>query len=254
MVEKIEKYLEAKKKDYDQGLIILSKATKNRILVQRLSRKQWPEKLNYELKKCLERLKSLEQTSPEEKSPVEKSTKPLEKKDVSKNPSENIPIIKEPKRVRIIKNDQKVKFEDLPEELQKKWDENALMYKEARSLHEKLKLLAEAKDEDRQPLITRLGMLSDKVRANWDIIDNYDPDSKPGEKNQNPEIDPKRISANRKYISMNAGKLKKNPKPESLRAKIQERINELLSAGETFKDDHKIKLEEMGLEFKTVKT
>ncbi|MEF8811446.1 MAG: hypothetical protein V5A47_11020, partial [Bacteroidales bacterium] len=69
--------------------------------------------------------------------------------------------------------------------------------------------------------------------VNWEKIDNYDPNAEETEQQQSDEpINFKRISANRKYISSNKKKLQQDP--EKWRPKIQQRVDELLKAGETF--------------------
>ena len=269
MVEKIKKYLDqpVDERDYDEGLLLLSKSTKNRMLLQRLGRKPWPEKLHYELRKILDRkIAKIENyknqiankaaaTRAANKAKKEEKRLAKEAAAASKQgtgdddpPIECLPFEfteeSKPGRVRVVKEDQKINFDDLPGELKLKWTQNAEMYKEARSLHEKLKLMKDATDDDRKPIITRLGQLSGSVRSNWDAIDNYDPNANPKE-TVKVDIDHKRISANRKYISSNLKKLEKDPDNKNLYAKIQERITELLGANISFSADQLKRLEEL---------
>jgi len=261
MVEKITAYLGQKERDYHEGLILLSKNSKNRILLQRLSRKAHPEKLEYELKKIAERLTLIEnakkqkESKKQKKTKKQKTSKELDKgeKDTSADDSTHnidtdLPVIEKPGRNRIVRGDQKIKFEDLPAELQAKWEENTEAYKISRSLHEKLKLMEKASPEDRKPLIEQFINLADQIRANWNVIDAWDPtkveDPASGQ-NEPPVIDHKRIQSNRTYISKNLKKLQASPDDQQLRQRIQERITELVAAGETFKDD---KLKDLGFE------
>lgn len=246
MVEKIKKYLSQDDRDYDEGLILLSKASKNRILIQNLGRKQFSAKLDYELIKVVDRYEAANATPVIEPSKDENQHKdPQEDEDINDS---DIPVIKEVGRVRVIREGQNVNYDDLPEELKKKWDENAEAYKEARSLHEKLKLMEKAKAEDRAPLVSRLVELSHIVRSNWDVIDSWDPKSDKSKTSDKPDqkIDHKRIQANRKYISINLKKYEDKP-DDKLKSSIQQRISELVTAGEKFKNTER--LVKLGFEF-----
>lgn len=272
MVEKIKIYLEqpVDERDYDEGLLLLTKASKNRILIQRLSRKEWPEKLFYELQKFLDHETAVieyKKTKKADKAAVTRAANKLKKEQEArikaeeeaknKEDGDDDPLVfqlpnefseeSKPARIRVVKENQTVNFDNLPVELQAKWTENANMYKEGRSLHEKLKLMAEATDEDRKPVITRLSQLSEAIRANWDAIDNYDPTAAPKEKIK-VVVDHKRINSNRKYISSNLKKLEKEPKNTVLFAKIQERVSELIKAGHQFSADQELRLKNLKFE------
>ncbi|MFK5856589.1 MAG: hypothetical protein QM503_10690 [Bacteroidota bacterium] len=260
MVKKIKKYLKKKSRDYDEGLILLSKASKNRILVQRLGRKELKEKLEYELQKIIDRepvvAKKTSKTKTGNKSKGKTTgnkSKGSDKKNTNTAPKDSpiapeiLPVIEKPTRLRVIRGDNKINYDDLPEELKAKWDENAEAYKLARSVHEKLKLMEKATPEERLPLITQLVGLSDKVRANWDVIDAYDPTKVVAPpKDAEKKIDHKRINANRKYISTNLKKFETKPDDKVLKQRIQDRITELVTAAETFKTADK--LIELGFE------
>lgn len=280
MVEKITTYLEqpVDERDYDEGLLLFTKASKNRILIQRLSRKPWPEKLFYELQKLLDHEKEVIEyhkkkisakaaatraANKAKKEEEERLAKKAAEKASSADPDEDdndppvIPMQNEfteeskPGRIRVIKEDQTVSFDDLPEELQQKWTDNAEMYKEGRSLHEKAKLMEKATPEERQPIIARLGQLSDAIRANWDAIDNWKPgeDDKEPVKDETRAIDHKRVNSNKKYISSNLKKLEDKPNPV-LFQKLQERVKELVSIGHKFSADQENRLKNLKIEFK----
>jgi len=238
MVEQIKKYLSVPEpqRDYDKGWILLSKVCKNRNLLHRLQRKPWPEKLYYELGKLAGRIDQAVLAKNAAK--AAKTTKPEK---------ETAPVKVSSGRIRVIKGENRVHYNDLPKELQQAWDENTLMYKEARSLHEKLKLLAKGTDEQRQPVLTRLQQLNQAIRSNWDKVDNYDPDKKPEVKKE-PVVDHKRINSNRAYISRNLKKLENNPQKKDLRNRLQERITELVRAGSGFSDEQKARLKKLKLD------
>lgn len=238
-MEKIVEYLSSENRDYDKGLMLLNKYSKNRILFQRLSRKPWVEKLEYELQKLVDRDNLLKGIVIEKKS--------LQKVESDKSDYvESLPEVFEVKRNFVVRSKHKITYTDLPYSLRVVWDETAELYKHSRSLHEKLKLMHKSSDEDRKPLIENLLKLQSKVRENWDIIDGFDPakdlvddvsDSQP--------INAKRISANRAYISRNVKNVKAGEDTE-LFSKLQIRITELISAGESFKDSQKTLLVNLG--------
>lgn len=211
-------------KDYMAGLILLAKHSKNRILLQHLSRKTCPEKLEYELNKICKG-------------------------------SVNVPAVSDRKELHQSNNEDtihtggkpKIDPADLPVHLKKLWDETAEKYRLARAIHEQLKLMTKA--DHRAPLIKQLENYRKETRANWDIIDAWVLEQKQGTKMA--PIDEKRINANRKYLS--EGKRAVAALFGAVRAKkleaMQLRINELLSVGEKFDPNNQKELEELGMKF-----
>lgn len=253
MVEKLKEYLnqDIKDRDYDEGLLLLVKLSKNRILRDRLSRKPWPDKLFYELEKILDKKEAMES----EKSIANENTRAAAKKTKQNKsiPSKKSIVLpgelsekSAPNRIRVIKGDQKINYEDLPEVLQQKWDENATLYKQGRSYHEKLKLMGDKTDEERAPIVQELSKISKLIRANWDTIDSWD-GTFPLPGGTKP-IDHKRISANRKYISSNLKKMEDNPGNTQLFSKIQERITELVNAKIEFSTDQVNRLKSLNFQ------
>ena len=252
----LQEWIQADEKDYGLGMALYGKYCKNRILFQNLSRKPNPGKLENELLKAYKR-ELLKGT-------IEKPVKVPEEQ-LDKTPNEPLgdkkkeQLIAEPApfRLKIVREGQDVKYEDLPEEIQKLWDANRDSYKEIRSLHEKLKLMEKATPEERQPLTSRIVELDDSIRKNWEEIDSWQP-GKQEPKDKNPAavedqatLAHKRINANRKYISTNAKKLVGESdvkKAGKLRKKIQERVNELKAAGENLKGKTEEELKKLGIE------
>lgn len=210
--------------DYTSGLALLAKYSKNRILLQNLSRKPIPEKLEYELRKLT-------------KIPAPVSVVPTEKEPLQ-------PEIEDPVKVGTIP---KIDTSVLPDHLKKLWDETAEKYRLARGIYEKLKLTSEA--DQRAPLVEELENYRKEIRVNWDIIDSWALEQTKGK--QESVIDEKRINANRKYLS--EGKKAVMTLSGATRAKklegMQRRINELLSAGEKFDPENQKELEELGMKF-----
>lgn len=258
----LKEWLQSEEKDYGIGLALLGNYSKNRILLQNLSRKPNPKKVEYELKKAFESeeekskllaAKSKKKTAPKN----QKQTDPPVDDNTGKKESHSDQVINlmneeaVSKRLKVVRNNNEVKYEDLPEEIQKLWDVNRDGYKEIRSLHEKLKLMEVAPSEDRAPLLARIDELDGAIIANWEIIDSWQPGTEPAT-NQSEGIDHKRINANRKYISTNAKKLAEETdakKLEKLKANIQVRVSELKAAGEEMNEKTVEELKKLGIEW-----
>lgn len=214
--------------NYKEKLELLKKHSKNRYLISRLERKEMPEKLDYELSKVMH---------PEKKVvkpviPPKVEVKVIVQAEQVKN--EISPQIVQPEnesveyisnKLKIVRNQREINYNDLPRSLQILWDANRDAYKEIRSLHEKLKLMERANDSDREPLTMRIVTLDEDIKERWKTIDGWTP--KP-----EPLIDHKRITSNRKFICVNIEKLKSGCRnPANLQAKIQERYDELVANG-----------------------
>lgn len=226
--------------DYDQGLILIAKYHKNRMLARNLTRKCIPEKLEYELRK-ISGLANYKPTpaakppTPAAKPPTppakpEKPIQPAQKPAPAPTPAGYKFEIVDPES-------RKVNKKDLPESLQVVYDTIVEKYRKARSVHEKLKLLNDAPAAVREMHVAHLVDLDMAIRGGWAQIDAWD--GKPIEPEPEPEkplVDHKRINSNRKFISTNIKKMadkKLSPmKKERLKENIQERINELKMAGE----------------------
>lgn len=243
----LQEWFDDKKRDYGIGLALFGKHCKNRMLLQNLSRKQNPGKLEYELKKVLDRennnaaaAKEAEQNKVSEPQEIEGTSRSITSANMDK--------------LVIVRNNNKVDYDALPKEIQAKWDENRDGYKEIRATHEKLKLMDNAPATDRAPLIRRITELDTLIRSNWDIIDAWRPGKEvkgPEKTEKGPQIDHKRIVANRKYISTNVKKLaaeKDEKKASKLRAKVQERVSELQAAGEEMKPETLEELKKLDIE------
>lgn len=232
-------------KPYDQGLGLLAGLTRNRVLLQSLSRKRNPEKLRYELKKIAHLMPETLPIKPLTATiPVKKPEKKLvQKEEIKAVRSEGYPP--PDIRTKIIHQGREVRYESLPVRLQKLYDQNRNMYKEMRALHEKSKLVTS--DAAREPLIVRLVHLDVMVRSNWNTIDSWD--GQPDVESSN--IDHRRINANRKFISDNKKLIKlmgPGSKRDDLIKKIQSRVDELLEAKESL-DRVRKELEDLGIKF-----
>ena len=245
----LQEWFDSKERDYGLGLALLGTHSKNRMLLQNLSRKQNPKKVEYELQKALdlENAKAGKKESHSDQIIDKMNGAPQKIEGTSRAHGADMDKIK------VVRENHEVKYDDLPEEIQKKWDENRNSYKEIRATHEKLKLMEKAPAEDRAPLIARIDELDVTIRKNWDLIDAWEPGTEvPIKKEDDPAtIAHKRINANRKYISTNTKKLAEetdSAKAEKLRVKIQERVTELKAAGEELKPTTVEELKKLGIE------
>lgn len=303
-------------KDYGVGLGLLGTHCKNRIMLQNLSRKPNPEKLEYELRKICEQQEivipttgeidetnglsedhtivteaSKDETQPHSDQVIDQmNAEKFDKLKLGADEivsdklgeleseaedivSDNVNELKATARdivegkisefesqveeimsgkLEVIRNGRKVNYKDLSPEMQSRWNGNRDAYKEIRATHEKLKLMENAAPEDRKPLIGRIDYLDDTIRENWAFIDAWKPGDEVKEEKVI-EIDHKRINANRKFISTNLKTLlatatTDEAKAAIIKAKIQERYDELKNAGEQVQPDTIEELTKAGIQ------
>lgn len=153
--------------------------------------------------------------------------------------------------------------DELPPEIQALWDENFEQYAKVKALFEELKAMANMEPCDRYEKLKLLDEAESKYRKNLADYDAYlkeKPFPKDGDdKEDNFPMDPaelaKEINNSRKYISSNKDKLAAliengQEKAEALRAKMQERVDTIQSAGVPFSPDQQTELESLGIIFK----
>lgn len=154
----------------------------------------------------------------------------------------------------------RVDHDELPPEIQALWDENFEQYAKVKALFEELKAMANMEPCDRYEKLKLLDEAESKYRKNLADYDAY----RKSEDNQEDDSpfkteDPVelaiRINNSRKYVSSNKDKLaalieKDQEKAEALRAKMQERVDTIQSAGVAFTLDQQTELESLGIIFK----
>lgn len=235
-------------KDYGIGLALLAKNSRNRVLIQGLSRKNNPDKLEYMLRKeaILQGviIEEMIPKLPEPKLQTELMESHSDQVIDQMNAGNIVDLVKEG-WTHVLNPD------DLPVSLRHRWQENTDFYKQIRSLHEKLKLMENATEADRMPLVKRISDMDDKIRTNWEVIDAYQPGQDlVVEPVKTVEINHKRINANRKFISTNLkslGNEKNAVKLELTKIKLQQRYDELKSVGEDLDPDTIDKLSKSGI-------
>lgn len=233
------------------GAEMLLKLNRNRILYQNIIRRgvKMMGKLEYELKKY-HRMR-IDNKTVVDVVRLEKEVMPKVQKFVEEEPA---------------KAEHAGKREDhdeLPEEIQALWDENFEQYAKVKALFEELKAMANMEPCDRYEKLKLLDEAESKYRKNLADYDAYlkekpFPEDK-DDKEDNFPMDPaelaKEINNSRKYISSNKDKLaalieKDQEKAEALRAKMQERVDTIQSAGVPFSPDQQTELESLGIIFK----
>ncbi|MBO7238942.1 MAG: hypothetical protein J6V23_00475 [Bacteroidaceae bacterium] len=254
--EKIREWLDkpVNERNLEEGATMLLQLNRNRILHQNIIRRgeKMMGKLEYELKKHL-RIRQDGMTLNEVVA-MEKKVVPVVEQLLSKPEAEHA--------------GKRADHDDLPEEIQKLWDNNFERYAKIKALfeelkamekqqpcdrYEKLKLLNEAEKAYREALATYDGYVKEKTfpKDEDDKEDNF-----PNKTEEQP-VDPAELATQignaRKYISEGKGKLKKlieegnEAKAETLRAKIVERVKIILQAGAPISDDTLAELSELGI-------
>ena len=241
--------------DLEKAALLLLQFNRNKILYDNITKRKLYAKLKYEARKTFDlfcaRLGINSDSFEEDPGAVmEEQEKRFQA----------IPPVEELEKTRGIRADHNA----LPENIRLLFTQNSELYLRMRKLHEALKTMDGAKPCDRFPYFKEFLELDDTVVKNWEMYDAYKLETEintDGDKNvtvnkmmaeTTQNIDAKRISANRKYISDNKEKLAKlsaenSPKAEALRVKMQERVTELLTANAGMSDEQLTDLAKLGI-------
>ena len=238
-------------RDYERGALLLLQLNRNRFMHAHLVRRKNWDKLEYELKKHLNiRLEGL----------TTREVQEMEKRELPR-----IRLRMEARRP-ILSTDKdftggtyKGRREDhdnLPAEVQALYERNADLYFKMKQTFETLKTMEDQTACDRHELLTILVGLDKEYRQNWNAYDTFgneaaDPASETGEAEAQTTATPQQVNAARKYLSQNKTKVAthEGEAAETLLAKMQQRVNLLLSAGQTFAKEQQEELAALGLIF-----
>lgn len=227
MIKEIVDYLNGESRDFDSGFALFCRYTKNRNLVHYIGRKRDMAKLLYELQKLAK------QAIPEKLCPPNKATVvtvAAAQEDSSTEGSASISVIRTYDERRTYRG-------DLPEHLQKVYDENAELYKLRRAWHEKMKFART--DVDRAKCRERLLDVHSQITRRWKKIDDWIL----SKEQQLVESDFKESSC-RAYLSK---QLKKESlSPEQLE-KMRIRVNAMLKYGCIFSPATEVALKKLNL-------
>lgn len=234
------------------GAEMLLKLNRNRILYQNIIRRgvKMMGKLEYELKKY-HRMR-IDNKTVADVVRLEKEVMPKVQKFVEEEPDNKAEHA-----------GKRADHDELPPEIQALWDGNFEQYAKVKALFEELKAMMNMEPCDRYEKLKLLDEAESKYRKNLADYDAYlkekpFPEDK-DDKEDNFPMDPaelaKEINNSRKYISSNKDKLaalieKDQEKAEALRAKMQERVDTIQSAGVPFSPDQQTELESLGIIFK----
>ena len=229
--------------DLQKGATLLLQFNRNRILYDNITRRKLFSKLKYEADKTVKLFSArlgINADSFEDDPAAEMEAQ--EKLFMAPPP------VEEREKTLGIRAD----HDTLPDQIRQLYTQNSELYLRMRKLHEALKTMDGAKACDRYPYVKEFLELDNIDIKNWEKYDTYQPEKDDKTVTNKTNIDAKRISANRKYISDNKEKLAKlqaeqSPKAEDLRSKIQLRVSELLTADAGISDDQLTELAKLGI-------
>lgn len=250
----IQKWLESprEQRDLAQGALMLLRLNRNRFLHAHIVRHADWERLEKELTKHLRiRLKGLtqRQVAEMEQREMPRIKRTIEQGGPAPSNEEERSEDGKPTPHRGKRSD----HDNLPEEVQAIYEKNGEIFRKMKQLFETLKKMENEQPCDRHEYLSILVSLDEQYRANWAEYDSWQPSGATEEepkKNDSPAT-AKKISAARKYLSINRQKLADltGEEHEILLAKMQRRVDLILSAGESFDPTYQAELAELGLTF-----
>ena len=237
----IQKWLDCprEQRDLAQGALMLLRLNRNRFLHAHIVRHADWERLEKELTKHLRiRLKGLTQRQVAE---MEQREMPRIKRTIEQGGPATSSEKEEGEKTAPHRG-KRSDHDDLPEEVQAIYEKNGEIFRKMKQLYETLKKMENEQPCDRHEYLSILVSLDEQYRANWAEYDSWQPSDATEEeskKNDSPAT-AKKISAARKYLSLNRPKLAEltGEAHEILRAKMHAPADLTLSAGEWFDPTH----------------
>lgn len=247
----IQKWIDSprEQRDLAKGALMLLRLNRNRFLHAHIIRHHDEERLEKELTKHLRiRLKGLTQRQvaemeqremPRIQRTIEQGAPAGDDEEEGEKPAPH--------------RGKRADHDNLPEEVQGIYEKNGEIFRKMKQLYETLKKMENEQPCDRHEYLSILVSLDEQYRANWAEYDSWQPSDANEEepkKNDAPAT-AKKISAARKYLSINRQKLADltGEAHEILLAKMQRRVDLILSAGESFDPTYQAELAELGLAF-----
>ena len=141
--------------------------------------------------------------------------------------------------------------DELPKDIQDLYERNGEIYFKMKQIYETLKGMEDATPCDRHEYLLQLIELDKEYRENWNAYDTWSAVAAGSAECSAQAPTPNQLQAARKYISENKPKLAKaeGDAADKLRSKMQQRVQVLVSAGQSFDPDYKSELESLGLVF-----
>lgn len=147
-MEEIIAWLSDSHATFESGFTLFCKRSRNQHIKNYIARKRDMRKLRYELGKFVP--KQVQEINTTERD-----------YDLTQKPHERLAIV----------NSGKIRFEDLPDDIKTVYQETVELYREMRSLHERLKIARS--DADRAQLRKLLLSKDDERSRKWEIIDKW---------------------------------------------------------------------------------
>lgn len=141
--------------------------------------------------------------------------------------------------------------DELPEYIQALYERNGEIYFKMKQIFETLKSMEDATPCDRHEYLLQLIELDKEYRENWNAYDTWSAVTAGSAKDAAQAPTPNQLQAARKYLSENKPKLAEaeGDAADTLRSKMQQRVQLLVTAGQSFDPDYKSELESLGLVF-----
>lgn len=243
-VRKIQDWLNSPEKNISEGAELLLAINRNRMMYQYILRKRDEGKLTYELRKYLKIF--LDGMSRRDVVVMEHQVMPRAKATLSAPETRTVKV---GTSADIVYKGKRPDHDQLPEAIRKIYERNGDVFFRMKRVYNTLLQMEDAEPCDRYEQLKMLDELDREYRANWGLYDSYTP----GDGGQDSKaVTPKKVNAARKYLSDNKKKLatlKDEAKKAALLNKMQERIDLLVDAGETFEEKYQRELEKLGLHF-----
>ena len=181
--EKIVAWLEtpADERDYEQGALYLLQLNNNQIMYRNVLRnlKKHADFIEYQIRKYVKfRLASLTHEQVQEmQTAVDKI---VAERHLDKEPStEQSALTEEQQKVVEFKQGKRADHDELPDEIQALYAENANIRLQIRELHLKLRMMstenATCPDSERYPFLKEIIRLDKQYHKNWQVYDSFDP-------------------------------------------------------------------------------
>ena len=141
--------------------------------------------------------------------------------------------------------------DELPKDIQDLYERNGEIYFKMKQIYETLKGMEDATPCDRHEYLLQLIELDKEYRENWNAYDTWSAVAAGSAKDAAQAPTPNQLQAARKYLSENKPKLAEaeGDAADTLRSKMQQRVQLLVTAGQSFDPDYKSELESLGLVF-----
>lgn len=232
-MNEIRDYLKGGSRDFDRGYALLCKYCRQPSLLSWVGRKRDMQMLLYNLEKLQDAKPRPEYAAAADRTryyrPAHTERRRQEKPETPAASPDT------PRHAVRIFDPARISRDDLPEDLRTLYDLNGDDYRLLRSLHEKMKLAQD--DETRATLREDVMAAERRIHERWNTIDRALAPGGDRRKDIN-------VSTHRAYISK---LLRRDTISESQKYELQQRVRELLEAGEEIQEKTLVRLREKGI-------